>query len=176
VLDQAGFAGLSIRAVARELDATTGIVTHYFPTKRELTSFALDLLAETTESRDRRIADPDVDPDGLRDLRSALRGMLPLDAISTTANRIWVSSWDAALADERHAADHADRYRVSRAKIAELLTDTDGDRDRVLQVTEVLHSFILGMTVQAVLDPTSYPPQRQIALLDELLDDLLTPE
>lgn len=168
VLDHAGFAGLSMRAVARELDGTTGIVTHYFPTKRELTSFALELLADRSEARERPAAPP-----GLDALRAALRGMLPLDEASRTANRIWVSSWDAALADERHAAEHAERYRASRKKIAALVTDSlaGGERDdeSVDRITQTLHAFVLGMTVQAVLDPDAYPPERQTALLDALL-------
>jgi AcrR family transcriptional regulator len=167
VLDQAGFAGLSMRAVARELDATTGIVTHYFPSKRELTSFALELLAEKSATRERHVASDDRDT-----LRSALRDMLPLGDDSRTTNRIWVSSWDAALADERHAAEHAERYRASRAKIAVLVAARlpDGD-ERVDRLTEILHSFVLGMTVQAVLDPAAYPATRQTALLDDLLVD-----
>lgn len=167
VLDQAGFAGLSMRAVARELDATTGIVTHYFPSKRELTSFALELLAEKSATRERHVPSDDRDT-----LRSALRDMLPLGDDSRTTNRIWVSSWDAALADERHAAEHAERYRASRAKIAVLVAACLPDRDeRVDRLTEILHSFVLGMTVQAVLDPAAYPATRQTALLDDLLVD-----
>lgn len=176
VLDQSGFAGLSMRAVARELDATTGIVTHYFPSKRELTSFALELLAERSGARERPATTR-----GPADLRSALLDMLPLDDVSQTSNRIWISSWDAALADERHAAEHAERYRASRAKVAglvaEFLPEREGQRDdeRVHRVTETLHSFVLGLTVQAVLDPAAYPPERQIALLDGILRDLGMP-
>jgi len=180
VLDRAGFAGLSIRAVARELDATTGIVTHYFPTKRELTSFALDLLAERTGSRERRgdAAAAAADPHGPDGLRSALLGMLALDDESRTANRIWVSSWDAALAEEHHASEHAERYRASRAKVAALVEAALGDADdeEIIRVAEALHSFALGMTVQAVIDPGSYPPDRQIALLDDVLGRYLRPQ
>lgn len=174
VLDHAGFAGLSMRAVARELDATTGIVTHYFPSKRELTSFALELLAQRSATRARPAT-----AKGPADLRSALLDVLPLDPASRTSNRIWISSWDAALADERHAEEHADRYRASRAKVASLVTEflPEGERDdeRVDRLTETLHSFVLGLTVQAVLDPAAYPPERQIALLDGLLRDLGMP-
>lgn len=174
VLDHAGFAGLSMRAVARELDATTGIVTHYFPSKRELTSFALGLLAERSGARERPAT-----ARGPADLPSALLDMLPLDDVSQTSNRIWISSWDAALADERHAAEHAERYRASRAKVAglvaEFLPESERDDERVDRVTESLHSFVLGLTVQAVLDPAAYPPERQIALLDGILRDLGMP-
>ncbi|QCQ18234.1 TetR family transcriptional regulator [Microbacterium sp. RG1] len=171
VLDQSGFAGLSMRAVARELDATTGVVTHYFPSKRELTSFALELLAERSGARERPAT-----AGGPADLRSALLDMLPLDAVSQTSNRIWISSWDAALADVRHAAEHAERYRASRAKVAGLVAEflgvDDREDERVERVTEAVHSFVLGLTVQAVLDPSAYPPERQVTLLDGILGEL----
>ncbi|MEH3076002.1 MAG: TetR family transcriptional regulator C-terminal domain-containing protein [Quadrisphaera sp.] len=173
VLDEAGFAGLSMRAVAAQMGASTGVVTHHFSSKRELTTFALHLLAERSAARVRRSAEV-----GLPALRAALLDMLPLDAASRTANRIWVSSWDAALADAGHAADHAERYRASRDTIRRLLRatlDDDGDSgssggasDAGAQ-TEVLHAAVLGLAVQAVLDPASYPAERQVQLLDELL-------
>ncbi|MEK6311308.1 MAG: TetR/AcrR family transcriptional regulator [Curtobacterium sp.] len=168
VLDQSGFAGLSMRAVARELDATTGIVTHYFPSKWELTDYALTLLAERSQARARPDAAAGADA-----LRTTLLGMLPLDETSRAASRIWVSSWDAALADGRHAGQHAERYRASRATITALVTaclpDDQRAARRIDQIAETLHSFVLGMSVQAVLDPSAYPPERQTALLDDLL-------
>ncbi|PWJ47047.1 transcriptional regulator, TetR family [Quadrisphaera granulorum] len=183
VLDKAGFAGLSMRAVAAELDATTGVVTHYFPTKRALTAFALELLSEQGATRTRRRADP-----GLPALRAALMDMLPLDDASQTANRIWISSWDAALADPGHAADHAERYRASRSRVRELLAsvldeekdDDDGRRSTrgaagTERRAEVVHAAVLGLAVQAVLDPDSYPAQRQVELLDELLARVVVP-
>ncbi|MEW1960622.1 TetR family transcriptional regulator C-terminal domain-containing protein [Kineococcus sp. NPDC059986] len=174
VLDGAGFAGLSMRAVAAEMGASTGVVTHYFAGKRDLTTFALELLADHSAACTRRNAAP-----GLPALRAALLDMLPLDAQSRTANRIWISSWDAALADAGHAADHAQRYRASRSRVRDLVAatveDEDEDEDegqdagRVDERAEVLHAAVLGLAVQAVLDPAGYPAERQVLLVDELL-------
>jgi AcrR family transcriptional regulator len=168
VLDGAGFAGLSMRAVAAEMGASTGVVTHYFAGKRDLTTFALELLADHSAARTRRNAGP-----GLPALRAALLDMLPLDAQSRTANRIWISSWDAALADAGHAADHAQRYRASRSRVRDLVAaaveDEGQDEGRVDERAEVLHAAVLGLAVQAVLDPAGYPAERQVLLVDELL-------
>src|SRR5262245_15394050 len=41
VLETGGFAGLSMRSVAAEMGATTGLVTHWFGTKDELVDHAL---------------------------------------------------------------------------------------------------------------------------------------
>lgn len=41
VLAARGFGGLTLRAVATEMGASTGLLTHYFPTKRALLRHAL---------------------------------------------------------------------------------------------------------------------------------------
>src|ERR1044072_6968296 len=72
VMATRGSAGLPLRAVAAELGATTGLLTHYFPTKHALVEYALDLLEQRTISRPRRQA-----AHGLAALRAALLDILP---------------------------------------------------------------------------------------------------
>ncbi len=174
VLDHRGFTGLSLRAVATELGATTGVVTHYFHSKSELTSYALDLLAHRTEDRPRKPSTSAVDA-----VRSGLLDMLPLDADSRTTTRIWVGSWDAALADDTTARAHAARYRASRAKLAALveqaLVAQGVSAAHADALAERLHAFVLGLATQAVLDPEAYPREHQTALLDEELRCALQP-
>ena len=57
VLADRGFGVLRLRAVAAEMGASTGLLTHYFPTKRALLVYAMDLLDQRNEAR-RREADP----------------------------------------------------------------------------------------------------------------------
>ncbi|RKS93503.1 TetR family transcriptional regulator [Microbacterium sp. AG790] len=168
VLDRDGFVGLSLRVVAAEMDATTGTVTHYFRSKRELADYALEMLAARRAEEE---ATAQEEP--LAALRMALLGMLPLDSASRSATRIWVSSWDPALADAGRARAHARRYRDSRDKLAGLVAaalsarpqnaDVDGDADAV---AELLHAAMLGLATQAVLDPAAYPPERLAQLVD----------
>lgn len=171
VLARDGFNGLTIRAIARQLQATTGVVTHYFRSKREIIGYALELLDKRSTDRPRRSADA-----GLPAVRSAIIDMLPLDADSVTANRVWVSSWDQALADPQFRRDHARRYAAGVDRLTELVSDaqTRGEMragDSHSMATE-LQCFALGLIVQAVLDPTHYPEERQVALLDDLLENM----
>ena len=171
VLDRDGFVGLSLRVVAAEMGATTGTVTHYFPSKDALADYALELLASRrAEGETATPAEP------LAALRMALLGMLPLDPTSRSATRIWVSSWDAALADSRRATSHAQRYRDSRDKLTRLVADAmnaaPGRRqvDRDPNTTaELLHAAMLGLATQAVLDPVAYPPERLAQLVDDAI-------
>ncbi|MFI8962161.1 TetR/AcrR family transcriptional regulator [Streptomyces sp. NPDC053493] len=172
VLAAQGFHGLTLRAVAAELGATTGLLTHYFPAKRDLLRHALDLLDERTAARPRRTAGAE----GLAAVRAGLLDILPLTAEATASNRIWVSSWDTALADPVLSDDHAGRYARSRVRLAGLIAAAQdlgelpaGDPDRLAAGAQ---AFVLGLVVQSLLDPAAFPPDRQTALLDDYLASL----
>ncbi|MFH9981977.1 TetR/AcrR family transcriptional regulator [Streptomyces sp. NPDC017179] len=174
VLAAHGFGGLTMRAVAAELDATTGLLTHYFPTKRDLVAYALDLLELRSDARLRRTAGK-----GMSAVRAALLDVLPLTDEATVGNRIWVSSWDIALADPELSADYAGKYARSRGKLRDLVAAAQqlGElpaRDAA-RVAAGIQSFVLGLVVQALLDPEAFPPHRQIELLDDYLTTLVAP-
>ncbi|MGW4820503.1 TetR/AcrR family transcriptional regulator [Streptomyces sp. NPDC004227] len=174
VLAAHGFRGLTMRAVAAELDATTGLLTHYFPAKRDLVAYALDLLEVRSESRLRRTAG-----EGMSAVRAALLDILPLTGEATVGNRIWVSSWDAALADPELSVDYARKYARSRDKLRDLVAAAQhlgelptGDPARIAAGAQ---SYVLGLVVQALFDPEAFPPHRQIELLDDYLATLASP-
>ncbi|HEY1178154.1 MAG TPA: TetR/AcrR family transcriptional regulator [Phytomonospora sp.] len=171
VLAAHGFGGLTMRAVAAELNATTGLLTHYFPTKRDLLAYALELLDTRTQARPRR--EPG---EGIAAIRAALLDILPLTPKDAAANKTWISSWDAALGDDGLSADHAERYARSRKRMRVLVEAAQargeiraGDPGRV---SEGAHSFVLGLVVQAVFDPAAFPAERQVELLDDYLAGL----
>ncbi|MEV4557478.1 TetR/AcrR family transcriptional regulator [Kitasatospora sp. NPDC049285] len=177
VLAARGFGGLTLRAVAAELDASTGLLTHYFPNKRALVAHALDVLDRQHADRDRP-ATAEVGPaQGLAMLRAVLLDILPLDAESAAGNRIWVGSWDPALADPGLTADHAERYRRARRRMtalceqAQSLGELPATRNAADLAAEA-QSFALGLVVQALFAPADFPPERQRALLDAFLADL----
>lgn len=173
VLAAHGFGGLTMRAVAAELGATTGLLTHYFPTKRDLLGYALDLLEQRTADRPRRTAGR-----GLSALRAVLLDILPLTGEAAATNRIWVSSWDVALADAALGDDYARKYGHSRDRLRELVVAAQqlgelpaGDPARIAAGAQ---SFVLGLVVQSLLDPAAFPPGRQTELLDDYLAALVT--
>jgi AcrR family transcriptional regulator len=174
VLAAQGFGGLTMRAVAAEVDATTGLLTHYFPAKRDLVAYALDLLERRTAARPRRAAGQ-----GLDAVRAVLLDVLPLTGEATDSNRIWVSSWDTALADPGLSEEYARKYARSRDKVRDLVAAAQqlgelpaGDPARI---AAGLQSFVLGLVVQVLFDPGAFPPQRQVELLDDHLAALASP-
>src|SRR6185503_18200190 len=87
VLAETGFAGLSLRAVAREMGATTGLLTHYFRSKRELVRHALEVVHERTVPR---MAEAETPGRGVAGLRVRLRAVLVDDDKAAVLSKVWV--------------------------------------------------------------------------------------
>lgn len=165
-----GFAGLTLRAVAAEVGATTGLLTHYFPTKHALVEYALDLLEQRTVSRPRPRRQAG---EGLAAVRDALLDILPLTPEATDSNRIWVSSWDTALSDPVLSTGYARKYAQSRDRLTERVAAAQ-ELDELppggpADIAAGAQAFVLGLVVQVLFDPAAFPPQRQVELLDDYL-------
>ena len=173
VLARHGFSGLTLRAVAAEMGASTGLLTHYFPSKHELIREALQIAGERTATRQLRSADAE----GLPALRAALLDVLPLDRASIAMSRVWVSSWDVSLGDSELGSAERERYKRWRARLRPpveaaqrlgQLPASAAPGDLVATVAAFAH----GLVVQALFDPRAFPRKRQVALLDAFLDSL----
>ncbi len=171
VMAERGFAGLTLRAVAAELGATTGLLTHYFATKQALVQYALDLLEQRTLARPRRPTGG-----GLAALRNALLDILPLTTAATDTNRIWVSSWDAALAEPDLRTSYARKYGQSRERLTGLVEAAQALGElppgNPADIAARAQAFVLGLVVQALFDPSAFPPERQAGLLEDYLEQL----
>ncbi|GAA1377623.1 TetR/AcrR family transcriptional regulator [Streptomyces beijiangensis] len=174
VLADKGFGGLTLRAVATTMNVSTGMLMHYFPTKRALITHALDLLEVRTAERPRR-ARP---AEGLASVRTVLLDILPLAPDDIARNRIWVSSWDLALADDGLAAEQAERYTRLRAAIrphfedARRLGELSSATAEVEQLAASAVAFTHGLVVQALFDPGRFPEDVQTEMLDGFIDSL----
>ncbi|MGW4501591.1 TetR/AcrR family transcriptional regulator [Micromonospora sp. NPDC004336] len=169
VLAEHGFGGLTMRAVAAALGSSTGLVTHYFAGKRELIAHALDILEVRTAQRPRRAAPAP----GLAALRTQILNILPLTPDAAAMNRIWVGSWDVALADPELFAAQSLRYERIRAGLRACVEDAQrlGELpagDPAGLATTVL-SFTHGLVVQALFDPERLPATTQTRLVDDFL-------
>jgi AcrR family transcriptional regulator len=169
VLADTGFAGLSLRAVAKEMGATTGLLTHYFGSKRELVGHALEVVHERTAPRMQEAETPDRGVDGLR---VRLRAVLVEDEEAAVLSKVWVGFWDLALADVELGRAEAARYERWRERLRPLVEESiasgelAADRETVV---DVLTAFTHGLVVQALFDPDRFPAERQYVVLDELL-------
>ncbi|MPZ53760.1 MAG: TetR family transcriptional regulator [Acidimicrobiia bacterium] len=174
VLAATGFAGLSLRGVAREMNATTGLLTHYFPNKRALVLHALEMLHEQS---DRELADSDP-LHGIAGLRTRLWIVLPTNPERAVLSRIWVSFWDLALADEDFSVHEARRYDRWRERLRPIVSEAIDSGEIVgtdpETVIDIVTAFTHGLVVQTLFDPDRFPAERLETLLDSLLATVAT--
>jgi AcrR family transcriptional regulator len=173
VLAGHGFGGLTLRAVATEMNASTGLLTHYFTNKRDLVRYAHEIAAERTDTRPLLKAD---EP-GLAALRVALINVLPVTREAVAMSRVWVSFWDAALGDESLNEAQRARYERWRGRL-QASVEAAQARDELppspaaADVAVEAAAFAHGLVVQALFDPDRLPADRQLALLDAFLAGL----
>lgn len=170
VLARLGLDGLSMREVAAEAGCTTGLVTHYFSSKRDMVSVALEYIRTTHEQRARAqlAADPS-------DPTAALAELLPLDTQRTDELRVWLGFYAAAVGDPELRHQHARIYAGWRAVLADGLSDAGvpAGSEREQRVDHLVVA-LNGLVVQAVLDTEHWTPHRQRRELARLVTEALT--
>lgn len=173
VLASSGFGGLTMRAVAAEMGASTGMLTHYFTGKQELVRYAHEVASSRTDGRPMRPAEAP----GLAALRVAMMNVLSLTPADAAMNRVWVSFWDAALGDASLSEAQRERYERWRSRLRVCVVEAQerGELPASVSPDDVAvqaASFTHGLVVQALFDPDRLPPERQLALLDGFLAGL----
>jgi AcrR family transcriptional regulator len=174
VIARDGIAKATIRAIAREAHCSPGILAHYFDDKADMLGAALVMSHRRVATR------MDEAVNGLRGidaLRVVMLEALPLDDKRDLEAQIEISFWGRALGSkDLRELQHTEfdrltgRLRHHLAEAAELGQIADGtDIDFV---THQLVVLIDGLSAERVLYPGRVPPDRQIGLLDDLLDGL----
>lgn len=156
LIAELGVDGASLRAVARRLGATTGLVSHHFSNRAELIEAALDhaerLCRERFMPTARRV-----------ELIDVLEAVLPTDASTETVWRFSFSVRTAALFDPELRRFDAAIRAIWDDNLPAALRPLVGGRAR--DVAAQLVALIDGIALQAVVDPSRWPADRQRAAL-----------
>jgi AcrR family transcriptional regulator len=169
LIARAGLGAATLRDVAAEAGLTTGALTHYFADKRELlhSTFKASLQSRRAQRPEERLDDPHAD------LRAALMVALPTDEASRRHWMVTVAFCTEANGDAVLAATQRDAYRDHRSRVAGLVERcTGGSADDGLGIAEQLIGAVDGIALQALFDPESWPPARQIAACDRALESV----
>jgi AcrR family transcriptional regulator len=174
VIARDGLARTTIRAIALEAGCSRGILSHYFNDKADILGSALVLSHRRVG---RRIEQRMAGLNGLAALRVVMLEALPLDAERDLEAQIEVSFWGRLLSNpELSQLQHAEFDRLwtlLQSHLAEALALGELAPEVDVEVaTHELMMLIDGLSVERVLYPTRVPPERQVQLLDRLLDDL----
>ena len=171
VIVRDGLHRTSVRAIARELDATTGVVTYHFRDKAGLLLFALDRLGAAI-SRD--IEEALRGATGLERVRRILGTTLPLGPREVTGWKIWVSFTGLAMSNRRLREEHQRRLEILSDRLAGELQalreagvvpaaiDPRHEGDALIALTD-------GIGLGHLLRPRVYPPERQWQIVDGYL-------
>ncbi len=174
VIVRDGLDRTSMRAIAKELGCTTGVVTHYFRNKDELLLFALhqvsarlqDIMASSTEQAT-----------GTDRLVALLSAFLPVDQERQEIVHVWVAFLGYAVGREDLMAEHrrsADELR--QVVIAELtaLRNSGVLRSDVIPERDanVLLAMSNGISLDSLLHAHPLNPKQQIQAIRRCVEAL----
>jgi AcrR family transcriptional regulator len=178
ILARSGPRGVTIRAVAAELGGSASVVTHYYPRRRDLLD---DLVSGLSSRWEQELAELDASPeDGARArLRRFLVWLLALDR-GRVEERAWLSLLTAPEADQVSIATlHADGETWTREALQLRLRGLV-EEDRLGQTSNILHVAVVGLIVSSEENPSVWPNDHQLEILDALLSllglDLTQPD
>lgn len=155
------------------MGATTGLVSHYFPTKRALIAHARLVAEMRTATMDRSVGHTP----GYESLRAMILDGLPLTPQKVALNRAWVSFWDAAIGDTELHQSETVRYEKWRTRLQEHIAVAQTRSELFSNVpaedlSVMIASFAHGLVVQALFDTTRFTPKRQTQFVDQFLATL----
>ena len=165
-----GINALTNTKIAKRLSGSTTMVTHYFPSKRELVLDTYQTMASRSRARVEQAMRESDDP-----LAACLRALLPLDDPTRLEWKVWLAYQGMSVGDPEltriwasRAASAVDRItRLVEADVAAgrmspgIDPDMEGDR---------LFALIQGMSFQSIVDQNRWSPGylRQIVELELL--------
>jgi AcrR family transcriptional regulator len=169
LIARAGIGAATMRDVAAEAGLSTGSLTHYFADKREL------LLCTFQASLTRRRAlGVDRPKEPMAALRASLEGALPLDDDRRRHWMVTVAFCAQAAGDDELATAQRDAYREFRDNVTRFVEKAAlADGVDAPALAERLIAAVDGIAVQALFDPETWPPERQLATLDATMERLL---
>lgn len=168
LVHEAGIEALTIRDVARRAGCSTSIVSHYFASKLELFLFTHRMVRARAEARLlARLEDG-------ADLVTCLRAVLPIDAEGKRDWHTWFSFWGMAPAEPAISAEWLAGTSGAHGVFATLL-QAARDRQEVnpsvdpVQDASKIQVIINGIASLVLQDQASWPPERQLAMLRDML-------
>ena len=161
-----------MRRISKEASWSLGAVAHYFPHKDALLTFAHRLAMERETLTYLEQSAPF---SGLAALEAVARAAVCLTPDARTSSLIWLAFLPRATCREDFRVAQKTEQTEWQGYLAAFIRDAgqqgaterhvDCDLEAVL-----LDSFLDGLTVQALLEPEDYPPERQVQLIGAYLE------
>lgn len=177
VIARDGLARATIRAIAREASCSPGVLAHYFDDKADILGSALVMSHRRVAAR---MDAGTAGLTGLEALRVVMLEALPLDERRDLEAQIEISFWGRALGTaELRELQHSEFDHLC-ARLRRHLEEA-GERGELAGSVDVglaTHQLVVlidGLSAERVLYPGRVTPQRQIQMLETLLDSFRRP-
>lgn len=175
VIIREGLDRASMRAIAQELGSTTGVVTHYFRDKDELTLFALERVFKNLfEDIEAGVKGKQ----GLEKLEQMIFATLPFEPSGIRGWQVWIAFLGYAIGRKNLIEEHRKRYDSLRQMICQELTDLQTaelirkDIDPILEA-DALIALVDGIGIGLVINFKSFHPDQQRCLVQRHIKTLL---
>ena len=174
VIVREGLDRTSLRAIARELDCTTGVVTHYFRDKQELILFALNQVTEKLKQAIEKIAEK---PLSVERLVEMLCTFLPLDIKRQEILKVWVAFLGYAVGRESLMLEHQTsagqlREIIMQELAALQLANIIREDIDVGMEANVLLALVNGIALDFLIQNQCLAPQQQKMVIQQYLKGL----
>ncbi|MHC5897083.1 TetR/AcrR family transcriptional regulator [Nostoc sp.] len=175
VIVREGLDRASMRAIAQELGSSTGVVTHYFRDKEELTLFALEQVFENVLEDMKTCAEGQ---QGIDRLVQMIFVALPLEDIDKADWKVWVAFLGYSIGRERLVQEHRKRYDFLRQIISQELADLQkallirADLDLTLEANALI-ALVDGIGTGVVIFPEQFSADQQKYLVRRHINAIL---
>ena len=177
VIVREGLDRTSMRAIAQELGSSTGVVTHYFRDKEELTLFALEQVFKNVVEVMRTCAETQ---QGVDRIEQMIFAALPLEATDEDDWKVWLAFLGYSVGREHLVQEHRKRYDLLRQIIYQELADLQtaklirSDLDLTLEANALI-ALVDGIGSGIVICPDQFSADQQKYLVRRHINTLLTP-
>ena len=174
-----GYAGLTMKKVARTAGVSQGILHYYFADKRAILVAALEMVMADL---DRRVAAAQAR--GPRDPRARLRALITACLRLAREERefwaVFVEFWGEMMHDRRLREINAALYRRVRRQIGALVAQGievgTFRRVDVVQAAAVVLALVDGVSLQLTFDPRAFGAAAAVRLCEDALTRYLEKE
>jgi AcrR family transcriptional regulator len=170
-----GLNAATVRGISAELGCTTGVVSHHFRNKRDLTRLACDEVSASVFRRMDNTADSGAPTERLQSL---CNGFLPRGEAIDETWAVWISFLAAALHDDDLMQRHSRSCDGARKFIIDLLETFQRDELLSEEVdtafeADYLFGLLCGLGVNSFITPDSYGPAQLTQFVGTHFDRLL---
>ncbi len=175
VIATRGLDQLTLRDLAAELGVTTGVLTHYFPSKDALVAYTKELVFDLRFERARQAAEGSV---GIERLHAVVAEMLPLDAERRTGWRVLVAFHGSAVGSAAMRRAHDRRMRRWFALFDELIapradTGTLASGEQASRMGMAVAFMVEGMAIHLSMMEPAMSAEWQLTFAREQVDRLV---